>query len=558
MMKKRTLMGVMLTLLAGSLAHAQPYEKQIQKLDSLVASMNHPNTPGGVVGVMNHGRSLYLKAYGLASLDYDIPNTDTTLFNIASISKQLTAMGIITLQLDGKLSVDDDIRKYLPEMPDFGHKITIRHLLHHTSGLRDFYSMLSLAGWRQGDPASAEDLFRFIVNQKELNFNPGEEYLYSNTGYMLMAKIIEIVTGENFTDWMHERIFLPLGMKDTYIEDESTRVVKGNATSYILQTDKRYQRAVECWNYTGSGNVHSTVGDLLTWLNNFSNPAKGWESAFSTLQTIDTLTNGKYLKYAFGIEIDSINGIRRISHGGSIGGFRSFVCTFPSEGIDIAVLTNFSSSKPQTTANSIAEIFLPRLAVNSDPNEKRYEGYKPVLNENPGKYEGAYWDGDVARKIYLRNDTLWYFRRPGNESPLLYIGNNEFIIMPNALWKVKFDFEDGKTASMLVESNKVKDFYKPFEPVEITADYLSEFAGTYYCPELDAYYHFKVAHDTLVGWHPRHGTFKTDATANRDYFKSTGPFQTIRFIRKENGNVIGMRVSFDRVKNLWLEKQHTR
>ena len=555
MNKKRNLIVVLFTFIVMSTTNAQINETQIQKVDSLVISWNNPNSPGGVVGLMNNGKLLYLKAFGLASLDYDIPNTDSTLFNIASISKQITAMGIVKLQLDGKLSIDDDIRKYIPEIPDFGYKITIRHLLHHTSGLRDFHSLLSLAGWRNGDLTSSEDLFRFINTQKDLNFNPGEEYMYSNTGYMLMAKIIETVTGENFKDWMHKTIIIPLGMIDTYIEDESARVSKGNATSYIIQTDNSFQRAVEFWNYTGSGNVHSTAKDLLIWLNNFSKPRKGWESAFNMLQTIDTLNNGKYLNYAFGIEVDSINGIRRISHGGGIGGFRSFVCTFPDEGISIAVLTNYSSSKPQPKVNSIAEIVLPNLTVKSDQNEKMYEGYKPVYNDNLSKYEGDYWDGDVARKIYVRNDTLWYFRRTGNESPLQYIGNDEFIIMPKAMWKVKFDFEKEKVKSMLVESNKVKDPYTPFKPLEITTNYLSEFVGKYYSPELGAYYNFKIENDTLVGFHPRHGTFKTEATVKQDYFKSNGPFQTIDFIRDKNSKVIGMRVSFDRVKNLWLEKQ---
>jgi CubicO group peptidase (beta-lactamase class C family) len=555
MNKKRNLIVVIFTFIVMSTINAQINETQIQKVDSLVISWNNPNSPGGVVGLMNNGKLLYLKAFGLASLDYDIPNTDSTLFNIASISKQITAIGIVKLQLDGKLSIDDDIRKYIPDVPDFGHKITIRHLLHHTSGLRDYHSILTLAGWRNGDLTSTEDLYRFIKTMNELNFNPGEKYMYSNTGYMLMAKIIEKVTGENFKDWKHKTIFIPLGMIDTYIEDESTRVIKRNATSYIVQTDKSYQRAVEFWNYIGSGNVHTTAKDLLIWLNNYSNPRKGWESAFNMLQTIDTLNDGKYLNYAFGIEIDSINGIRRISHGGGIGGFRSFGCTFPNEGISIAVLTNYSSSKPQPKVNSIAEIVLPDLAVKSDQNEKKYEGYQSVRNDNLSKYEGDYWDGDAARKIYVKNDTLWYFRRTGNESPLQYIGNEEFIIMPKAIWKVKFDFKDGKVSTMLAESGKVKDNYKPFKPVKINNNYLSEFVGKYYSPELATYYNFTIENDTLVGFHQRHGTFKIEATVKQDFFKGKDLFQTIDFIRNKRNKIIGMRVSFDRVKNLWLEKQ---
>jgi CubicO group peptidase (beta-lactamase class C family) len=555
MINKRYLIVVIFTFIVTSITNAQIYERQIQKVDSLVISWNNPTTPGGVVGLMNNGKLLYLKAFGLASLDYDIHNTDSTLFNIGSVSKQFTAMGIVKLNLEGKLSLDADIRMYLSELPDFGYKITIKHLLHHTSGLRDIHSILMLAGWRDDDPRSNEDLFEIMKKQKELNFRPGDEYMYSNTNYIIMTKIIEVVSGEKFENWMKENVFLPLGLTQTYIENNAARVAKGNATSYIKQKDKNFTRSVEYWNYTGSGNVHTTANDLLSWLNNYSNPSRGWEKAFELLQTTDTLNNGSYSNYAFGIEIDSINGIRRISHGGGVGGFRSYTCTFPNQAISIVIMTNYSSSNPSDKLKTISEIILPQLIISSNEEEKTFEGYSQVPNDNLKKYVGDYWDGNVARKVFIRNDTLWYFRRIGNESPLQYIGSDEFIIMPKAIWKVKFDYKAGKVNSMLVESSKVKDPYKPFKPVKITTNYLSEFVGKYYSPELGTYYNFTIENDTLFGFHPRHGKFKTEATVKQDYFKGKGPFQTIDFIRNKKSNVIGMRVSFDRVKNLWLEKQ---
>lgn len=556
MIKKRYLIAVILTFIVTSISNAQIIETKIQEVDSLVLTWNIPNAPGGVIGIMSKGELLYLKAFGLSSLDYDIPNTDSTIFNIGSVSKQFTAMGIVKLHLEGKLSLDDDIRIYLPELPDFGNEISIRHLLHHTSGLRDIHSILTLAGWRSDDPRSNKDLCEIMKKQKELNFIPGDEYLYSNTNYILMAMIIEKVTGENFGLWMKEKIFLPLGLTMTYVEEIATRVVKGNATSYIQQEDKSFKRAVEYWDYTGSGNVHTTAKDILSWLNNFSNPIHGWENAFGLLQTTDTLNNGTYCNYAFGIEIDTINGIRRISHGGGVGGFRSFICTFPNQAISIAVLTNYSSSNPFFgKLKPVSELIIPGLIQNSGKDEIAFNGFNLVPNDNLEKYEGNYWDGDIARKIYVRNDTLWYFRKTGNESPLQCVGKDEFIIMPNAMWKVKFDFEKEKVKSMLVESTKIKDPYIPFNPVEISTNYLSEFVGEYYSPELGAHYKFTIENDTLIGFHPRHGTFKTEATVKTDYFKCKGPFHTIDFIRDENSIVIGMRVSFDRVKNLWLEKE---
>ena len=555
MLNKRNLVVILITLTVISITDAQLNEGQLREIDSLLASWNIPDAPGGVAGIMKQGELLYAKSFGFASLDYDIPNNVNTLFNIGSISKQFTAMGIVKLQAEGKLSIDDDIRKYIPDLPDFGNKITIRHLLHHTSGLRDIHSILTLAGWRSDDPRSDNDLFRIMRNQRELNFTPGDEYMYSNTGYIFMAKIIEVVTGENFEDWMKSNIFVPLGLSDTYIEGQATRIVKGNATSYLKQKDNSYSRAVEYWNYKGSGNVHSTVKDLLLWLNNFSNPHDNWKSAFKILQTTDTLNNGKMLNYAFGVAIDSINGIRRINHGGSVGGFRSFACTFPYEGISIVVLTNYSSSNPLEKMNFLAEIVIPGLATKTNPEENIFKDYRPVPNDNLKKYEGDYWDGDAARKIYIKNDTLWYFRHKGNESPLMYVGDDEFIIMPQAIWKTKFIFDGARVVSMLVESKAVQDPFKPFIPVDISPEYLSGFEGKYYSPELDTYYSLTLQNDTLIGYHPRHGSFKIEATMKQDLFKSQGPLQTMNFIRDENNNITGMRVSFDRVKNLWLEKE---
>ena len=293
MLQRKILLSILLNIIAISLINGQLTDAQINKIDSLVAKWNNSSSPGGAVGILLNGKLIYAKGFGFASLDYDIPNNENTIFNIGSISKQFTAMGIIRLQQKNKLSFDDDIRKYIPELPDFGHVITIRHMLHHTSGLRDIHSLLAIAGWRDEDPRSNSDLMTVLKDQRDLNFVPGDEYMYSNTGYILCAKIIESVTGEAFINWMQKEVFTPLGLSSTYIEDLSVRVRKGNATSYNKFDDNNFVRASEYWNYFGSGNVHTTVKDLLSWLNDFTNPPAGWETSFSLLQTVDTLNNGE-------------------------------------------------------------------------------------------------------------------------------------------------------------------------------------------------------------------------------------------------------------------------
>lgn len=348
----------MAVLAFGLKLSAQICEHKNQQLDSLFLSWNQPNHPGGAIGIMQNGKVVYSKAFGLANLEYLVPNSPGTRFNIASVSKQFTSMGIVLLHLEGKLSLDDDIRKHLPEVPDFGPTITIRHLVHHTSGLRSLHGLLALAGWRGDDTRTNADLLRLMERQEDLNFPPGNEYLYCNTGYMFMADIIQRVTGEKFASWMREHVFLPLDMTETYVEDDYRRVVPHNASSYFGSQEQGFSRSIDYWAYVGSGNMHSTTGDLLQWLGNFYAPTAGWEDAFDLMLTRGILNKGDTLNYAFGINLGTFRSHYMIQHGGSIGGYRSMVRAFPNEALNLVVLTNFSSSNSGHLINRMSEIML--------------------------------------------------------------------------------------------------------------------------------------------------------------------------------------------------------
>ncbi len=404
-MKIKYLIPLILLFLTLNL-NAQLSETQQVQIDSLFIDWNKPNHPGGAIGIMQNGKTVFSKAYGLASMEYLVPNTTGTIFNTGSVSKQFTAMGIVLLQEQGKLSFDDDIRKYLSEIPEFEYTITIRHLLHHTSGLRSLHAMLELAGWRSDDSRTNEDLNRFMRNQRDLNFKPGDEYLYCNTGYMLMVNIIEKITGEKFPKWMKESIFEPLEMTSTYVEDNYSSIVPNNATSYYLRENDKFERAVEYWGYVGSGNMHSTTSDLLKWLKNFYDPQENWETPFKSLQTLDKFNDGSDNNYAFGVVLDKHNGYFRIQHGGAIGGFRSFVSVYPYDKLNIVVLTNFSSSSAGLKANQIAEILLPKIIVNNNETENINTSLKQInlSNDQLKKYENDYWNDkeNYARKIYLK------------------------------------------------------------------------------------------------------------------------------------------------------------
>lgn len=462
-------------------------EEQIEKIDSLFIPWNMPDHPGGSVLISKNGKTIFSKAYGLASLEYNIPNTENTLFNIGSVSKQFTAMGIVLLEEQSKFSLDDDIKKYIPELVNYDKIITIRHLLHHTSGLRDLHGLLGLAGWRPADLETNEHVYRVFKNQKDLNFIPGDEFSYSNTGYIFLAKIIENVGEISFEKWMKQNIFEPLGMKNTYLETQHDRVIPNNATSYYLRNE--FKRAIEYWGYFGSGNMHSTTEDLNFWLQNFSAPKKEWESAFKKLLLTTPLNNGFETNYAFGVRIESYSGKKVIQHGGSVGGFRAITRVFPEEQLHIVILSNYSRSSIGSKTNKISDIFLSKsdeTPIKKIEQNSRLPEFVKLSNKKLKQFEGVYWSDSEksGRKIYVKNDTLRYSSSEKNEWALVPTNEQIFIMMhPTIKPVVTFD---NKTHQMTIkiEDNLPGVFSFLQSNVDKNTNDLNSFVGHYYSPEL--------------------------------------------------------------------------
>lgn len=341
-----------------------------EQIDALFSDWNGTDVPGGTIAVIEKGKVSYSKAYGMASLEYGVPNRTETIYNIASVSKQFTAYAMVLLEKQGKLSLDDDIKKYLPDVPDFGETITIRHTLTHTSGLRSLHALLGMAGWRGDDRRSNADLRRFIAQQRELNFPVGSEYLYCNTGFMFCADIVEEITGQSFEVWMQEHVFEPMGMHSTFCRRDINQVVPDVATSYYGPSEEQFSKAVEYWAYIGSGNMHSTVDDLAAWMNQFRNPSP----EFLKLQENGILTNGDTISYALGINVTTYRGTKVIHHGGSIGGYRSFFVFFPEHDLGFILLSNRSSGDVGTKAFELADLHLAdHLEPAASPVEREKE-----------------------------------------------------------------------------------------------------------------------------------------------------------------------------------------
>jgi CubicO group peptidase (beta-lactamase class C family) len=399
------------------------------KIDALFVEWNKASHPGGVVGVYKEGKLIYNKAFGLASIEYNAPNTVQTRFNIASVSKQFTAYAIFLLEQRGKLSLNDDIRLYLPEVPNYGTTITVKHLIQHTSGLRSFHAILGMAGWRRDDRRTHDDLMRIIAQGNTLNFEPGSEYMYSNTGFIFAAMIIERVTETAFRAWMQENVFDVFKMQNTFVSDDIDEVLLNAASSYIV-ADGKIQRVAPYWEYYGSGNIYSTTADILKWAQNFSLSNLNDKSLFKEMSQNGILNSGEQINYGSGVFSEEYRGHKLIQHGGAVGGFRSRLDILPEHDTQIAILTNFNQSNVVPSVHSIKDILL-----NIDPEESndQREGVpkdtpiSPTLDEL-SKLQGHYFSSelDTYYRIYLREDQLALSHIRHGEHPMTFIQGDTY------------------------------------------------------------------------------------------------------------------------------------
>jgi len=329
------------------------------KVDKIFAEWDKPSSPGCALGVLQNSRFMYERGYGMANLDYDIPNSPKMVYYVGSDSKQFTAASIALLVLDGKIALDDDIRKYIPEMPDYGTPITINHLIHHTSGIRDIYTLMSLGGLRLEDVFADSEEIALIARQKELNFKPGDDYLYSNSGYFLLAEIVKRVTGKSLREFADERIFQPLGMTHTHFHDDPGHIMKGRAMSYEQDGKGGYRISyLQNFDKIGAGGLYTTVEDLRKWDENFYTHRVGGEALQKMIHTRGILNKGDTIPYAFGNNVTTYRGLRADEHGGSLMGYKAEILRFPDQHFSVLATCNLGSINPGPLAEQVAEVYL--------------------------------------------------------------------------------------------------------------------------------------------------------------------------------------------------------
>ena len=530
------------------------------KVDKLFARWDKPDSPGAAVIVARDGAVLYKHGYGIANLEYDIPITPATVFHVASVSKEFTAFAITLLAGQGKLSLDDDVRKYLPEVPDFGKKITIRHLIHHTSGLRDQWELLAMAGWRLDDVITKQHILKMVSHQKELNFAPGDEHVYCNTGYTLLAVIVERVTGQTFRQYTQENIFKPLGMANTHFHDDHEMIVKNRAYSYSSAEGGGFKLSALNYANVGATSLFTTVEDLAKWVHNFDDARVGGKAVIEQMYQQGVLNNGKPISYAFGLDIGAYRGLKRVAHSGGDAGYRSFIMWFPDEKFGVAVLSNLGNFDPGRLAQQVADLYLadklaPEKAVSKPAAAAAVKLDPAIYDRYVGKY--SVQNGPVI-DILKESDRLFAQPAGGPKLELIPESETKFVVKDVGA-EITFDApESGKTNKLTVKNEGQSMPATRLETEAVKPAELAEYAGDYYSDELGTTYTIVVENGQLVAQHRRHNDIKLTAT-ERDTFRGRQWFfQTVRFTRDKDNRVSGFRLTGSRVRNLRFDKHPSR
>lgn len=527
------------------------------KVDKLFARWDKKTTPGCAIGVIRDGKLIYEKAYGMADLEQGSPITTDTVFHIASISKQFTAFAILLLEKDGKLSLDDDIRKHLPELHDFGKPITIRQLLLHTSGLRDQWSLLTLAGWRMDDVITDDDIFRLACRQRELNFPPGDRHLYSNMGYTLAAIIVERVSGMPFRKFTWKRIFEPLGMTKTRFPSDHEEIIPGRARSYQTSGHGTYKNSVLSYSNAGATSLLTTVGDLAKWDQNFYEPKVGDAKLIERFQERGKLNNKRAISYALGLDTGTYRGLKYVEHGGADAGFRCELMRFPSERFSVIILANSSDSGPRMQAQRVADLYLsdklkPLLANDKPkpPAERKVVAVDPALFD---AYAGEYRVFAGLTVTVTRDGNRLMGKAPGTQTVELAATSDRSFFVPGEEIEVTFEKPvDGKCPSITLTVGGNPLPAKRFTHKTMTPQQAEEYVGDYYSDELGVIYTVARREGTLTLRFPRGEREMLLETGNT--FEAAAPVGTVTFTRDKEGKVTGFKIDSDRVLNVRFER----
>jgi len=555
----RSIITVSLILICSGYLKAQT-SLLTNKIDSLLGTVVTKGTPGAIAGVVQDGRILYKQTYGMANLEYRVPVSDSTLFNLASVSKQFTAYLALLLEKEGKISLDDPIDLYIPELKNYGHDVTIRQMLHHTSGIPSTDNLVLFAGLSLEMPWDAEDEMNLLLSYQKLNYKPNEEHLYSNSGYFLMARIIEKAEGKPFSICMHEKVFKPLNMKTALIYDSPGKIISNRAAGYGNSGGNYAEKNTKGSSITGPTNLYASVNDMISWCVNMTTRSYGGVQLYDRLfNPVDTLNNGDTIQYTYGLSADMHKGLKVIEHGGYTFGCKAQITFIPDAHFAVFILSNNEKVNVINMTWQITDWYLKDLLK---PETLKEHKEIPVNSELYELYKGSYMMPDgVVLTFDNMNDTL----------RLNMAGVPHFIIYPEK--ENEFFFKDfdaqctfvkdglGQVKEIIWHQNNTDTKAVRFTPPKpLTQEELLSYTGKYEIPEFNAIYPVTLKDHNLQMTLPKEfkkiGIDTDMILGHMSGDKFYARFGVVEFKRKSNGEITGFILpDIGRLRNIEFVKR---
>ena len=541
----RVLLAGLMAMTASLAAGGVPADA-VARVDKIFEKYETTESPGCSVAVADGGKTVLARAYGMSDLERETPNTADTVFEAGSVSKQFTAAAVMLLARDGKLDLDDPVRKHIPELPDYGTPLTIRHMLTHTSGLRDWGAVVAAAGWPRGSRVHTHGhVLEVLSRQKALNFASGTEFSYSNSGYNLAAILVTRVAGKPFADFTRERIFLPLGMTRTEWRDDYARIVKGRATAYS-KGESGWRMAMPFENVHGNGGLLTTVADLLRWNAALDAGTLAGPEFAAEQQKTGTLSDGRPIRYAMGLYAETWKGAREVGHGGATGGYRAVLQRYPDHGVSVAVLCNADNANAGNLGHQVADVFLEGTAA--QPARTPASVAADVLASRAGLYRHP------RTMDVLKLDVVDGILKVDGRTALIPVDDRVFLFEPFPAIRIEFDVDaSGRATAMSWVDADGAERHDRVSPAVLTAERRRGYAGRFVSPEGDAILTVTVEGDELVAHQGPDWTGKMVA-ADADVFTIAGA-GTIAFDRARNGVVTGLRFYSGRLRGLRFDRQ---
>lgn len=534
-----------------------------KRADQLMVAYSGENVPGGVVAVIRDGKLVFSKAYGMAHLSHGIPYAVGTPSNIGSVSKQFTAMAILLLEQEGKLSLDDDVRLHLPELPDLGQVVKIKNMLNHTNGFREVFNLMPMTGWKGEDVLLRQEVIEILKRQEELQAAPGEEYNYNNSAFIMLAEIVERISGQTFPEFMDENVFGPLGMSSTVVRTDPATIIPGASQGY-MRDSTGYKEAGDLYSAYGAGGIYTTPEDFARWMSNFKDPVLGGEEVISSLIRVDTLNNGDTMSYALGIGVGEYKGLKSYSHGGADIAHRAFAVYFPDINSGVIAWSNNANFASGRIAYQMADLYFKESfeaeeEEGEDPEEEEEgeEGSEvkvpmDVLESYAGRYilsgmgailEYSVEDGTLKMSMEgqpqstLTPLSQTEFKYEGVEATVEFISNSQGEVT-------------GAVHSLGGQKYEL-DVLPPYEP---TVEELQAFTGRYFSKELDVFYKLELQDSTLMLRIRNTKKIELSALKENVYKGDVFFIGELAFQRDPSGRVSGFTVANGRTKGISFDK----